>query len=408
MRILQLNQYTGPEPFCPTYRPVHLAREWTRIGHETLCVGASFSHLFIAQPPLMRRTTTLRNDGVDFLLLKTNRYTGNGLGRVLSMFAFVAQLIRHLRLFYQFRPQIVIAGTTHLLDSYPAYLISRRTGAKFVREVRDLWPLTLIEVGGLSAHNPLVRVIQHAENFAYKKAHKVITTLSNSFEHMARHGLSRNRWCFIPQGIDLSALADHSETLGEPHSSLLQQCRRQNHLIVAYTGSLGLAYSLPTLMAAASLLRDEPVSFFLVGQGPMKEELETTAAAEGLKNVHILPPVPKRSVPALLSRVDVAFMGWSKRPLFKYGVSPNKLMDYMAAARPIIHAVELEDEPVTNCRCGFRVIPENADAIADAIRSFLKMPESERELMGCRGRDYVRSRHDYSRLAADYLEAVTA
>ena len=119
-----------------------------------------------------------------------------------------------------------------------------------------------------------------------------------------------------------------------------------------------------------------------------------------------LPPVPRQSIPELLTTMDILYIGLKKQPLFRFGVSPNKLMDYMMASKPIVYAIEASNDIVTECGCGLSVPPENPVATAEAIIKLTKMTPAEREALGERGKEYVLTHHDYKVLAKDFIRVM--
>ncbi|MDA8424021.1 MAG: glycosyltransferase, partial [Nitrospiraceae bacterium] len=155
---------------------------------------------------------------------------------------------------------------------------------------------------------------------------------------------------------------------------------------------------------AAALAGKYPVSFVLVGQGSQKGLLQEKARKLGLTNVTFLPPVEKASIPELLAMTDALFIGWEKKPFYRFGISPNKLMDYMMAAKPVIHAVEAGDDLVAESGCGISVPPANPEAIVASVMRLAGMTADERGGMGRRGREYVLAHHDYKVLARQFLE----
>ncbi|HTG81711.1 MAG TPA: glycosyltransferase, partial [Geobacteraceae bacterium] len=114
--------------------------------------------------------------------------------------------------------------------------------------------------------------------------------------------------------------------------------------------------------------------------------------------------VSKSSIPALLAAMDALYIGLQRQPLFRFGISPNKLMDYMMAGKPVINAIEAGNDPVAESGCGISVCSENSDAIAEAIQELMGMNEAEREVMGMRGKEYVLKHHDYRVLARKFVE----
>jgi glycosyltransferase involved in cell wall biosynthesis len=178
----------------------------------------------------------------------------------------------------------------------------------------------------------------------------------------------------------------------------------QGRFVVGYAGAHGLANALETLVAAAERLRSEPVSVVLVGQGPEKVSLQERASHLGPETIRFLPPVPRAAIPTLLATMDALFIGLKRSPLFRFGISPNKLMDYMAAAKPVILAIQAGNDMVGESGCGLSVPPENSEALAVAIRRLMTIPRDERLAMGARGREYVVARHDYRVLARKFLD----
>jgi glycosyltransferase involved in cell wall biosynthesis len=128
-------------------------------------------------------------------------------------------------------------------------------------------------------------------------------------------------------------------------------------------------------------------------------------AAEGLGNVTMLPPVPKPQIPALLAAVDVAYIGWQRVPIYRFGIAPNKLMDYMMAGVPVLHSVAAGNDPVAEAGCGLTVAPEDAGAIAAGLRRLAALPAAERRAMGERGRAFVLANHTYPVLAQRFIDA---
>ena len=404
MNILLLNEYAGPEAFCPPYRHVYLAHEWVRQGHKVTIACASFSHLFLKQPPVTQTLTHLQEHGVDFQLLRTPPYRGNGLGRIRNMLLFASRLRTHAaHLIETSKPDVIVSASVHGLDSYAAHRLARKINVPYVREVRDLWPLTVQELGSKSKRNPFVLLLQHAENYSYAHADLVITTLSHSLPHMERHGLASSKWRFIPQG---TAESTERKPLPETHSDLLQRSRVNGKFLLGYAGGHGVANALPTFLEAAARLDQQRFAFILLGQGPEKPALQKIASDRGLSNVHFLDPVSKSQVPAFLQAIDLAYLGWQKRPIYQFGISPNKLMDYMLAAKPILHACDFTPDLVEQYDCGSRVPADDPSAVAERIQALSQLGEAELKRLGRNGRNAVLKHHNYAALAVDYLNTL--
>jgi len=387
------------------YRPFCLAREWVKLGHQVTIVAASYSHLRTQAPKVSGTMTREQIEGIQYIWLRTPSYRGNGIGRVLNMLVFIGQLLRYqVNLVHDGKPDAVIASSTYPLDIVPAYCIAKRARAKLIFEVHDLWPLSVIELGGISPWHPFVVALQWAENFAYRNADCVVSILPKAEGHMREHGMDAQKFAYIPNGIDVEDWRSNRATIPRHHQDALSSLKQAGYFVVGYVGAHGLANALHTLIDSASLLQMHPVAFVLVGQGPEKEKLQEKAQQSGLAKVIFLPPVPKSSIPALLAPMDALYIGLKKEPVFRFGVSPNKLLDYMMAAKPVIHGIEAANDLVAESGCGISVPAENPAAVAEAIVQLMNMSSLEREEMGLRGREYVLTHHDYRVLAKRFAQ----
>ncbi|WP_242335593.1 glycosyltransferase family 4 protein [Anaeromyxobacter sp. SG66] len=409
MNLLLINHYAGSPILGMEYRPYYMARAWQKLGHRTRIVASSFSHLRSRQPDAADGVTMESIEGVEYCWLPGRPYQGNGLGRVANMMGFVSQLfLRSARITEGFVPDVVIASSTYPLDALPAYALARRHGARLVEEIHDLWPLSPMELGNMPAWHPFIATMQLAENFAYKRADKVVSMLPNAEQHMREHGLAPGKFVYVPNGVDVSEWEAGPQPLPAAADEAISRARERFPFLLAYAGAHGLANALGALVEAAALLRNEPLGFVLVGQGPEKAGLQRAVADLDLQNVFFLDPVPKYSIPSLLSRMDGLYIGWRRNPLYRFGISPNKLMDYMMSGRPVIHAVEAANDLVAEAGCGLSVEPEDPSAIAAAVRQLASESPATRAEMGRRGRDYVLAHHTYDVLSRRFLNAVAA
>ena len=406
MNILYINHYAGGPSYGMEYRPFYLAREWVRAGHAVTIVAANFSHVRSTQPATAGRFTHECVDGVNFIWCETPRYQGNGVGRVRNIAIFLLRL-GQWRQWLKHKPDVVIASSTYPADIAAARRLARRHGAKLVWEVHDLWPLSPIELGGMSRWHPFILWMQHAENAACRDADVVVSMLPKADIHLRQHGMDASKFVYVPNGIDPAEWASvNAAPLPTAHALAIQTAREQGHLLVAYTGAHGIANALDSMLDAAALTRNEPIIWLLVGTGPEKQRLQGRVKTEGLNRVIFLDPVPKAAIPTLLRATDVLYIGLQNESLFRFGISPNKLMDYMMAEKPILSAIAAGNDPVGDANCGFTIEPENPTALADAARKMCSLPMDQRESMGRNGRVFVEKNHLYPVLSRQFIDAI--
>lgn len=408
MRILYINHYAGSPRHGMEFRPYYLAREWVKAGHEVHMLAADYSHLRQYNPTLAANYADEDIAGIRYTWCKTPKYEGNGLKRVINIFRFLGRVMglsgRYLK---QWRPDVVIASSTYPLDTVPAAFIAGKTGARLVYEVHDLWPLTPVEVGGMSPKHPFIRLLQWAEDFGYRKADTVVSMLPCAKDYMTEHGMAPEKYVVIPNGVDVAEWQGASEPLPAEHRMRLAELKADKRFIVGYAGGHGLANALDFLLQAASQLpQDSGVHLVLVGDGPDKAALVSQAQALGLNNVSFLPSIPKRAVPAFLAECDALYIGWRKLPIYRFGINPNKLFDYLMAGKPVLHSVEAGNDMVLDAGAGISVAAEDPAAIADALQRLAALTPNQRGRMGAAGKAYVLAKHDYAVLAKRFLQAM--
>ena len=407
MNIVYVEHYAGTPALGMEFRPYYLAREWVRAGHRVQMLAASHSHVRARQPAVGAAPLDESIDGIGYRWYPTRAYEGNGLGRVRNIFEFLRQVWADTpRIAREFKPDVVIASSTYPMDIWVARRLARRCGATLVFEVHDLWPLSPIELSGMSPGHPFARLCSWAEGTAYRDADVVVSMLPCVHDYMASRGLDLRKLAIVPNGISPDDWAAAPEPLRADVAAALARARAAGETLVGYAGSMGLPNALDTLLDAAALLRDAPIRFVLVGDGHERARLAERVRAQGLERVTMLAPIPKLQVPALLAGVDVAYIGWQRVPIYRFGIAPNKLMDYMMAGRAVLHSVEAGNDPVAEAGCGVTVPPEDAQAVARGLRELAARTPQERAAMGERGRAFVQAHHTYPVLARRFLEAV--
>ncbi len=404
MNIIIINHYAGSPKMGMEYRPYYMARQWVKEGHEVSIIASTESHIRKLNPTVKYDFQEEMLDGVRYIWIKTPKYQTNGAKRVSNMLSFTAKLwMNALRLSKLYHPDVVIASSTYTIDNYSALKIARISNAKYFYEIHDLWPLSPMELGGMSAKHPFIILMQYGENYAYRWADKVISMLPNTQEHTREHGLDLKKWRYIPNGICL----EEWEQSYLPDNDLKKKTngfKAKGSKLIAYTGTLGLANALNNLVDAADLLKEYNYEFLIFGIGPEEENLKNEITKRELRNIHMMGSVPKSSIPGLLASMDLLYIGLQRQSLFRFGISPNKLIDYMMAAKPIIQAIDAGNDMVAEANCGLSVEPENPQMLANAIRDLMSREEEDLLVLGNNGREFALKNHTYKELAQQFLK----
>lgn len=402
MRILYIDHYAGSPTMGMEYRPHAMAGWWARNGHEVTLLAGSFSHLRGTNPDVQRDGEAQTIDGAQFRFLRTRLYDGNGAARVLSMADFVGKGMAQAKaIAAALRPDVVIASSTYPFDTWCAQRIARLSGAALVHEVHDLWPLTPMELGGYSSRHPLMWLMGKAERSAYANSQVIVSILPNIEPHVRSLGVD-TPVVHVPNGIEAEAGQDPAPA----HIlELVDELRSQGRTIIGYAGGMSTSNALDDFVSAMGRLRDEPISAVLIGDGLLKDQLEAQAADLGAA-VHFVGRVPKSAVGAALRTMDGLYIGSKKSRLYEFGVSANKIFDYLATGVPIVNAFATSHSPLTFAGCAVDALAEDPEDISRALRDVAAMAPTEAAARGRAGIDYVTRHHSMETLAQDMLEAL--
>lgn len=398
MKIWIFNQYAQPPDLPGGTRHYDLGRELVKRGHQVVIFATSFHHYLHRETRLQpgERKKVEDVDGIRFIWLHTPPYWRNDWRRVRNMVVFalrawwfgrkLPKLIPQLD-----KPDVILGSSPHLLTPLAAYWVARYFRVPFIMEVRDLWPQTIIDMGVLSERHPVVKALQALEKFLYHQAERIITLLPRAYEYITSLGIPQEKIIWVPNGIDLSRF-EGLESVAFPNKGF----------VVMYLGAHGQANALDVLIQAAKIVQDwrqNEIRFILIGNGPEKPSLIAQAQELGLRNIEFHDPVPKIEVPAVLRTADVTVFVLRDIPLYKYGISVNKLFDYLAAGKPVIMVGNPSNNPVEEAQCGLTVPLRKPEALAEAVIKLYKMPPEDREAMGRRGREYVEKHHDIRKIS---------
>ena len=379
MRILYISQYFPPEVGATQTRRLRDGVWAVQAGHQVTMLAEVPNHPSGIIPPAYRGKWFERSglDGIDVLRVwvlaspvKSFRsrmafyLTFMANGALVGAFAVPAG---PFDLVYATSPPLFVGGAglaLHWLKRTP-----------LVFEVRDLWPESAVVLGEL--HNPrAIALATRLEELCYNRASRVVVVTEGIRQRLLARGQAAEKLVLIPNGANTE--------LFQPQPALGTEFRQQHGLrtddfVVAYAGIHGIAQGLETVLRSAQMLRDQDnIRFVMVGEGPVKPELQQLRSDLGLDNVLMLPEQPRTSMPAVLSAADVALVPLRKVELFEHAV-PSKLFDAWACGCPVLLSIDGEARRVLEAaNGGLFVPPEDPSALAQAISQLAKMPDRGR------------------------------
>lgn len=390
-----INQYASTPDTGLGGRHYYLARELSGQGVKVYVVSASYNHILRNAPFLDKNYQIETHNGFNYVWLKMPKYLhAHSKGRIRNWFLFafrILQLDQHI----PDKPDAILYSSPSLVGFLGAERLAKKLHCTLAFEVRDIWPLTFCEIGGFSPRHPFIRFLQWVEDRAYRVSEVVVSNLVNSVEHMVSRGMDRAKFSWVPNGY-LQEEVDNPV----PLDAEIQKRIPGDKFVVGYAGTLGVANSLYYFLDAAKRFESSRVEFVLAGIGKEKDALLKYVEDNGIENVTFLGSVPKSQVQSLLQSFDACYLGLSNDPLFRFGVSPNKLFDYFSASRPIVYAIDSGDyRPVQDAGAGLHIPPEDSEAIFKAVATLMKLSKEERLKMGENGRVFAQRNHEYQALA---------
>jgi glycosyltransferase involved in cell wall biosynthesis len=387
-----ISQYAGGPGIGMQYRQFLFCSNLINKGHNASVISSTFSHLF-NQFPIQGGQSL---DNVYYHFIKTPKYKKSiSIGRFWNMLVFAIK-VYFLNDEKLGKPDLIVVSSPSMLPIIAALKWKKKYNCKVFFEVRDIWPLTLQELGNLSSFHPLVMFMRYFEKLAYRKSDLVLSLLPNAQEHFISSGMHLNNFRYLPNGVETTEIENTSA------SSLFPDIPKDD-FIVGYGGSIGKANALHYLIHAAEQLKEKKnIHFVIIGKGD--ELIHLQEISKGLSNVHIFPPLEKRLFIAALKQFDLCYIGLEREPLFRFGVSPNKLFDYMMAKRPVLFAIDSGNQPVKEASCGWSVAAGDIPAIAQSILEASETDVLQLEEMGNNGYHYVIKNHSYDVLCENIIK----
>lgn len=337
------------------------------------------------------------HDNVRFRVIKGLRYKGQ-ISRLINHLECAVKAFFYLLLKVKSK-DVVIGSSPQPFLAYAAFLAARLKNARFIYEVRDLWPQTLIDIGGLAKTHPLVRTFFFIERQLARNSEAVVVLMPLAWKYFAEyHGIKKDKVVWIGQGVD------SSEQIEKKISARSQD----ESFEFVYAGSLGAANRIEFLLEIAAELQSQriPVRFALFGDGPERPGLEAKAAQMGLTNLTFRGAMSRRDVVREIANANFTVALAHNSPLYKFGISFNKIFDYFLARTPVIFIGDVAKNPVIDAQAGFVIPSGSAAEIGLIIRDLIALNPLDIRKLGENGYAYLRQHHDHNVTGKKLLDLI--
>ena len=385
------------QPRGKSSRSYDFARELVRLGHEVTLMTNSYCHWTHSERLDEGEKWRIESiDGIRVIWLKTHHYVGNGVGRGINMITNAVRALQVDRVLGD-KPDIVVGPSVPPGTGWAASRIASGRGAAFVYEVRDVWPISLVDDGGLSRSNPVYWGFRLLEKYLYRQADRISATMPFLFHHVEESGGDPAKVKWMPNGVSLDRFEGFETYDGG----------EAGRLTVMYVGGFGVAHDVISVVHAASILQSKhpgKFRFVIIGGGPRKEHCVAEADRLGLRDVEFRKPIPKAEVPRAQTEADLLLAAVTDSEAYRFGLNLNKIYDYWASARPVVFSGNAPNDPIAESGAGFSVLPEKPEALAEAINRVRLLSPLERQEMGLKGRRYVEEKFDMEVLGKKMAE----
>ncbi len=376
MNIWLINHYAVPPKYYPLARQTFFAKHLMAKGHQVTIFAASTVHNsdknLISDNTLYREETV---DGVHYVYVRCIDYNNNGLKRIYNMCEFAQKLPRVCKEFP--RPDAIVATSMPPMSCAAGIRLARKYGCRGVAEIADLWPESIVAYDIAGPNNPAVIVLRWLEKWIYKKADAVVFTMENAYQYIEEQRwdkqIPRDKVFYVNNGVDLPTFESNRETYRVDDDDL----KDADTFKVIYTGSIRKVNNLGLLLDAAKLIKNDKIRFLIWGDGDELPQLQQRLVDEGIGNVVFKGRVEKKYIPHIVSSADLNIAHNTPSPLFKYGISFNKLYDYLAAGKPILSDFPCGHNPAVVHGASMEVTDPSAENIANAIERFASMDATE-------------------------------
>lgn len=400
MHIVLITHYFPPEVNAPAQRAYDHARAWVEAGHDVTIVTACPSHPYgDIYDGYENRTQEVTVDGIRVLRLKTTLGPNSGFAKRAinyASFLLATTLNRHR----VGKADVVISTSPHFLSGLAGFPVSRLSAAKWVFEVRDIWPESIVAVGA-ARPGLVVKGLGLLADWAYRTCDRIVSVSPAFSDHFDQRGVPNNKVSVIPNGI-----ATDLEPIDATWDEFPQLARLQGRFVAAYIGTFGMAHSTMTIVEAADQLREQPeIGFLLVGSGAENEVLRRRVAELKLPNLIVLDQQPRSEVLKLWGLVDASIVHLKDQPTFR-SVIPTKMLEGMAMGKPIIIGVPGQAQSIVEeAGGGIAFQPEDASDLARAV-SELAADKQRACRLAEAGRTFVQKAFDRQKMAQLYLDTL--
>lgn len=385
MKIWFFNNYCVLPSQGTTPRHFYFGMNLQKLGHKPVVFVGSHPHnTDIQMINDSKKYLVTSESGFPYVYVKTNNYKGSMIKRVISMLEYYRngkKAAAHVYKKYGC-PDAILGSSAHPLAAVLAIKLARKYGTKSIAEIRDLWPESIVEYGIISKNNPITKILYQLEKWIYSNADATIFTMEGGKDYIikkewdAGHGgeVCLENVYHINNGVDLEKF-----NFDKKNNIFEDDDLNKSSFKVVYTGSIRRVNQVDKLVDVAECLkeRNENINILIWGDGDCKEQIEKEIIKRKLDNIKLKGFVDGKYIPYILSKADLNIYVGKTLPLYKYGISMNKLFQYLASGKPILTSFNTSYSIIDKYGCGICLTDFDVEEMANKIVEFSSMDENK-------------------------------
>lgn len=401
MKILFLTDNFPPEVNAPANRTHEHCKEWVEKGVEVTVItcAPNFPKGKVYDGYKNKLYQTEMIDGIKVIRVWSYIAANEGfVKRILdyisyAVMAFFAGLFKKTDLIVATSPQFFTAVSGRWLAFFKR--------KKWVMEVRDLWPESIIAVGAMK-RNRAIRYFEWIEKRLYKSANHIVVVTDTFKKKIIERGISEDKISVFKNGANLELFIPKRR-----NEFLEQKLNLKNKFVFAYIGTHGMAHGLSFILNSIKNIEKTipEIRFLFIGDGAEKKNLVQQSKDLKLTNTIFIDSVTKKEVVEYLSLMDVALVNLKKSDTFKT-VIPSKIFEAAAMGKPILLGLEGETQGIIEkYNAGICYEPENSKDLNKAIQQIIQ-PDIYKEKVS--GTKKLLVDFDRKNIAAKMLDTLRA
>lgn len=405
------NHYIVPPSIEDGHRHSKFAEILSEFGYNPFLFFSSYMHRqkYNLIENKNQFITYEKNNNATYIAIKTKSYKGNKISRVVNMIQYTFKIMRtrKYKKFNLSKPDIIIASTVHPLTCIAGLYVARKLKIPCIIEVRDLWPLSLIKFGKIKENSLISKIMYFVEKRIYMKADSIIFTMEGGKNYITDRNweskINLNKVKHINNGIIIDRFNQNKKKFVYKDIDLDDSEKFK----IVYTGSLGDANSVFDIIKTAERLKSKklPLLFLIFGDGSNLEKLKFYCQEKDIDNVVFKGRVKRDYIPSILSRSNINIFTGNNSDLYEYGISFNKLFDYLASGKPTVSNLNCNFDLLKRYDCGVTVDVNQIKSLDKAIINYYYMDEKKYNDY-CKNAIKAAKLYDYKELTRSLIDII--